>query len=289
MKTVSIVKNGVRYDIPLNKAVDERVTVTTEPVIRAGCIVSKDGHKGKVLLVEGDVASVSWEDASISKVPISELKYDSFVGKLSKLQMIRNKIKKLRKGPKWESCVEQVKAKGTADNPYAVCTESVGRENEDASKTADTKPAKKKSKIKKGGAGSGRYPKGSGGKAKAEQTAKDEADKKPWSEAGKQQAENPTESYQSEEAKHDKAIADRDATVDKLLNEQIDRTFTPEYKSQATKQEAMGILMSQYFKWDGRKILEAMSSALEDSNFHTENQKVIEMINNLDKPRGKKG
>lgn len=97
MKTISIVKNGVRYDIPLNKAADAPTAQATDTTIRAGCIVTKGGHKGKVLLVEGDVASVSWEDASISKTPIAELTYDCFVGKMTKLQMIKSRIAKLKK------------------------------------------------------------------------------------------------------------------------------------------------------------------------------------------------
>jgi 8-oxo-dGTP pyrophosphatase MutT (NUDIX family) len=33
------------------------------------------------------------------------------------------------KGPKWERCVDDVDAQGSADNPYAVCSESVGIQN----------------------------------------------------------------------------------------------------------------------------------------------------------------
>ncbi len=77
-KIVSITKNGKRYDIPLNK---QEPIATDEPVISRGAIVSKDGHTGKVLETEGDMASVSWEDASISKLPIKDLKYEGRVEK----------------------------------------------------------------------------------------------------------------------------------------------------------------------------------------------------------------
>ncbi len=134
-KIVSIVKNGVRYDIPLEKARGEGMGVggprqgdggtdtcicpackteiphtrgvpcseskcpkcgasmmgkllkqepiaTDKPVISRGAIVTKDGHKGKVLATTGDKASVSWEDASISEVPIADLKYEGRVEKM---------------------------------------------------------------------------------------------------------------------------------------------------------------------------------------------------------------
>jgi hypothetical protein len=46
----------------------------------------------------------------------------------------------------------------------------------------------------------------------------------------------------------------------------------------ATDEEAMGLLLSKYFEWDGIQCLEAVSSALEDCNFHTENAKIRKMI-----------
>ena len=77
-KIISICKCGVRYDIPIKK---QEPIASDEPVISEGAIVSMNGHKGKVLQTEGDVASVSWEDASISKVPIKGLKYEGRVTK----------------------------------------------------------------------------------------------------------------------------------------------------------------------------------------------------------------
>ena len=77
-KVISICKNGVRHDFPLNK---QEPIATDEPVISRGAIVTKDGHKGKVLDVTGDVATVSWEDASMSEVPTKDLKYEGRVEK----------------------------------------------------------------------------------------------------------------------------------------------------------------------------------------------------------------
>ena len=75
-KIVSICKEGVRYDIPMTK---QEPYAADEPVISRGAIVSLNGHTGKVLQTEGDRASVSWEDASISEVPIKDLKYEGRV------------------------------------------------------------------------------------------------------------------------------------------------------------------------------------------------------------------
>ena len=77
-KVISICKDGVRYDMPLNK---QEPIASDEPVISEGAIVSLRGHKGKVLQTEGDQATVSWEDAALSKVPIKSLKYEGRVQK----------------------------------------------------------------------------------------------------------------------------------------------------------------------------------------------------------------
>lgn len=53
--------------------------------------------------------------------------------------------------------------------------------------------------------------------------------------------------------------------------------FVPEYD--ATDEEMLGVLVAQYFGWDGERILAAMQYALEDSNFHDWNRKISEVIN----------
>jgi|SRR6056300_898273 hypothetical protein len=40
----------------------------------------------------------------------------------------------------------------------------------------------------------------------------------------------------------------------------------------ATDEEALGILISQFAKWDGKKIFDASYNAFEDSNFHSFNE-----------------
>ena len=65
-------------------------------------------------------------------------------------------------------------------------------------------------------------------------------------------------------------------SVQVILNVIKRESFTsPETTS---NEEAMGLLMSKFFEWDGVKILKATSSALEDANFHSECQKVEDMI-----------
>ncbi len=46
----------------------------------------------------------------------------------------------------------------------------------------------------------------------------------------------------------------------------------------ATNEEAMGLLVSKFFEWDGVSILEASKEALEDANYHTESGLVSDML-----------
>lgn len=60
-------------------------------------------------------------------------------------------------------------------------------------------------------------------------------------------------------------------------------SFVPGYK--ASDEEAMGLLLSKYFEWDGLAILKAASDALEDANFHSENEVVLKLIEKVGGPR----
>jgi hypothetical protein len=53
-------------------------------------------------------------------------------------------------------------------------------------------------------------------------------------------------------------------------------SFNDDY--QATDEEAMGILLSRFFDYDGIAILKAASFGLEDANFHTLNAEVGRLI-----------
>ena len=45
---------------------------------------------------------------------------------------------------------------------------------------------------------------------------------------------------------------------------------------QITDADALGIIVAKYLKWDGADIMETMHSALEDANYHTLNEELLE-------------
>lgn len=51
-----------------------------------------------------------------------------------------------------------------------------------------------------------------------------------------------------------------------LIKAQIELAYTDPSKAEETA--GMGMLMSKYFKWTGRPIVESCLYGLEDSNFH---------------------
>lgn len=57
-------------------------------------------------------------------------------------------------------------------------------------------------------------------------------------------------------------------TVQRLLEEIKRDCFSPDYEASDT--EAMGLLLSHVFDYDGADILRVAEAALEDSNFHAE-------------------
>ena len=63
-----------------------------------------------------------------------------------------------------------------------------------------------------------------------------------------------------------------------LVNQQINDSFLPEYRDKQSQAAGFGLLMSDYFRWDGYQILEASAEALEDANFHKEAAIVRELL-----------
>lgn len=64
-------------------------------------------------------------------------------------------------------------------------------------------------------------------------------------------------------------------TIDKSLKNLIEEKkieLSPYFALMLTDEEVLGILISQYFKWDGNKIFKTTYSAFEDSNFHQFNE-----------------
>ena len=64
-------------------------------------------------------------------------------------------------------------------------------------------------------------------------------------------------------------------TVEAELAKIKQHSFVEGYK--ATDEEAMGILLSRFFKWDGVSIMKAAAAGLEDANYHTECAMILRM------------
>tara|TARA_A200000159_G_scaffold92508_1_gene85958 strand:+ start:1988 stop:2215 length:228 start_codon:yes stop_codon:yes gene_type:complete len=64
-------------------------------------------------------------------------------------------------------------------------------------------------------------------------------------------------------------------TLRQLIEEKKRTAFNSDYV--ASDAEALGILISQYFEWDGEKIFQTMFNAMEDANFHTFNKQLKEL------------
>ena len=73
------------------------------------------------------------------------------------------------------------------------------------------------------------------------------------------------------------------STLKEMIDKQKKVSFVPDYVDKATDEEALGLIVSNYFQWDGLAILKTLSSALEDANFHTENEKIQAIIDELEK------
>lgn len=67
-----------------------------------------------------------------------------------------------------------------------------------------------------------------------------------------------------------------DKKVKEILEGIKKESFVDDYKASDT--EAMGMLLSKYFKWNGIAIMDASCYGLEDANFHTECSQIRELI-----------
>lgn len=66
----------------------------------------------------------------------------------------------------------------------------------------------------------------------------------------------------------------------KIIAEKAKTAFVSGY--QASDEEVLGMILSQYFKWSGLSVLKACYYGLEDSNFHTENEEILKMIEKIE-------
>ena len=70
--------------------------------------------------------------------------------------------------------------------------------------------------------------------------------------------------------------------LDQIVKLQTEQSYHKEDQDDVTAPEALGIALSQYFKWDGQQIFATASSRYEESNFHSFNgefQKLWERSN----------
>ncbi len=70
-------------------------------------------------------------------------------------------------------------------------------------------------------------------------------------------------------------------TIKEIIRKQIEASFIPACQSKTTDPEGLGVAVAHYFRWDGLAILETFSAALEDANYHTENETVAQWIEKL--------
>jgi hypothetical protein len=75
---------------------------------------------------------------------------------------------------------------------------------------------------------------------------------------------------------------DAAAALRPILDRVIKSVYLPEYRAKVTDAEALGVLVSKFFKWDGGQVLAVAFSGLEDSNFHAEARAVERMQNGED-------
>jgi hypothetical protein len=68
--------------------------------------------------------------------------------------------------------------------------------------------------------------------------------------------------------------------LNQAINQVKQNSFVKDYK--ASDEEALGIAISKHFEWSGDKILKTLYYALEDANFHSDNEIVKKIINKYD-------
>jgi len=67
--------------------------------------------------------------------------------------------------------------------------------------------------------------------------------------------------------------------IQTILDEIKQTTFNAGYE--ASPEQVFGIMMSKFFECEGVSILQATGFALEDSNFHLENEAVQNIIDDM--------
>ena len=72
--------------------------------------------------------------------------------------------------------------------------------------------------------------------------------------------------------------------MNKVIRTELDRIKAESFTDPITASDvdAMGLLISHCFQWDGNMILRACANALEDANFHAECAAVTKMADTLE-------
>jgi len=68
--------------------------------------------------------------------------------------------------------------------------------------------------------------------------------------------------------------------LNQLAKARAKEAFVKEYTPEHC--ESLGLVLSSHFEWDGLCILKTLSAALEDSNFHSENEVITDMITKIE-------
>lgn len=71
--------------------------------------------------------------------------------------------------------------------------------------------------------------------------------------------------------------------LDAMIKATIKKAYIPEAQSKAPPEAGLGLIISKYFEWDGLAILKTLSYALEDANFHAENEEIRSIILRIEK------
>jgi beta-glucosidase/6-phospho-beta-glucosidase/beta-galactosidase len=56
--------------------------------------------------------------------------------------------------------------------------------------------------------------------------------------------------------------------LQELIQDTIKIHYQVDYQAGVSDAEALGVMIAQYFDWDGIRILDAFQAALTDANFH---------------------
>lgn len=84
----------------------------------------------------------------------------------------------------------------------------------------------------------------------------------------------------SKEATNDEVLK---VALKKVIEKAREYVYLPEYRASIPDSEILGVVVSKYFDWEGRKIAEVTYSGLEDANYHKFSEKFNELWKSANK------